>query len=279
MSHDLLPAADVDRLGAIMTRRDFLASSAPAAALTLAGGAGASAQPSSASRQYYELRRYRLRVGHMRDTARPYFQQALLPALGRLGLGPIGMFDVTLGEPPTTVVLIPHATAESAVTVGSRLAADAEYVKVAAPFFNAAADRPAFDRVESALLVAFQGMPQLQKPDTSKPRIFELRRYEGPSEAASLKKIEMFDTGGELTIFKKVGFKPVFFGQTLYGVRLPQFEYMLAYDDMADRDAQWGRFRNDPDWKVLSQKEEYRDSSIMSGVTATLLAPQPWSQI
>lgn len=262
-----------------MTRRDFLASSAPAAALTLAGGAGASAQPPAAARQYYELRRYRLRVGYMRDTTRAYFQHALVPALARLGLGPIGAFDVTLGEPPTAVILIPHATPESAVTVAARLAGDAEYVKTAAPFLNAPADRPAFDRVESSLLVAFAGMPQLQKPDTGKPRIFELRRYEGPSETASLKKIEMFDTGGELTIFKKVGFRPVFFGQTLYGVRLPQFEYMLTYDDMADRDAQWGRFRTDPDWKGLSQKEEYRDANIMSGATATLLAPQPWSQI
>ncbi len=261
-----------------MTRRRFLACSAPAAALTLAGGTGAFAQPAG-GRQFYELRRYRIRVGHMRDTSRAYFRDALVPALGRLGLGPIGLFDVTVGEPPTTVVLIPHATAESAVTVHSRLAADAAYVKTAAPFFDAPADRPAFDRVEASLLLAFEGMPQLQKPDTDKPRIFELRRYEGPSEAASLKKIEMFDTGGELAIFRKVGFRPVFFGQTLYGTRLPQFEYMLTYENMAEREQQWNRFRNDPDWKVLSQKEEYRDAQIMSGATATYLAPQPASQI
>lgn len=262
-----------------MTRRDFLASSAPAVALTLAGSTGATAQPGGAARQLYELRRYRIRVGHMRDTTRAYLKDALLPALGRLGLGPIGMFDVTTGEPPTAVVLIPHASADSAVTVGRRLAADAAYVKAAEPFYNAPADRPAFDRVESSLLVAFEGMPQLQAPDTTRPRIFELRRYEGPSEAASLKKIEMFDTGGELAIFRKVGFRPVFFGQALYGVRLPQFEYMLTYASMAERETQWTAFRNDPDWKVLSQKEEYRDAAIMSGATSTYLAPQPWSQL
>jgi hypothetical protein len=262
-----------------MTRRDFLATSAPAAALTLTGGAGAAAQPGPAARQLYEMRRYRIRVGYMRDTTRAYLKDALLPALGRLGLGPVGMFDVTTGEPPTAVVLIPHASADSAVTVGRRLAADTAYVKAADPFVNAAADRPAFERVESSLLLAFAGMPQLQAPDTSTPRIFELRRYEAPSEAASLKKIEMFDTGGELAIFRKVGFRPVFFGQTIYGVRLPQFEYMLTYANMAERETQWTAFRNDPDWKVLSQKEEYKDAAIMSGATATYLAPQPWSQL
>ena len=260
-----------------MTRRHFL-STTPAAALTLGGG-GAAAQTPSTTRQWYELRRYRVRVGTMRDTTRAYLRDALVPALGRLGVGPVGVFDVTVGEPPTAVVLIPHPTADSAATLWSRLAGDAEYTKLAAPFFNAPADRPAFDRIESSLLHAFAGMPKLEAPDTSKPRIFELRRYEGPSEAASLKKIEMFDTGGELAVFRKVGFRPVFFGQTVFGVRLPQFEYMLTYADMADREKQWTAFRNDPDWKVLSQKEEYRDAAIMSGATATYLAPQPISQI
>jgi hypothetical protein len=262
-----------------MTRRDFIQASTSAAALTLGGGAGAAAQSTAVARQLYELRRYRIRVGHMRDTTRAYLKDALLPALGRLGLGPVGMFDVTTGEPPTAVVLIPHASAESAISVGRRLAADAAYVKAADPFYNGAADRPAFDPIESSLLLAFAGMPQLQVPDTSKPRIFELRRYEGPSEAASLKKIEMFDTGGELAIFRKVGFQPVFFGQSLYGVRLPQFEYMLTYASMAERETQWAAFRSDPDWKVLSQKEEYKDATIMSGATSTYLAPQPWSQL
>ena len=71
----------------------------------------------------------------------------------------------------------------------------------------------------------------------------------------------------------------MFFGQSLYGVRLPQFEYMLTYASMAERETQWNGFRNDPDWKVLSQKEEYKDAAIMSGATSTYLAPQPWSQI
>jgi hypothetical protein len=260
-----------------MTRRDFLASTAPAAAVTLAGG-GAAAQPAPA-RQLYELRRYRVRAGYMRDTTRAYLKDALLPALGRLGLGPIGMFDVTTGEPPTAVVLIPHATADSAVSVARRLSADAAYLKAGEPFLNTPADRPAFDRVESSLLLAFEGMPQMVAPDTKAARIFELRRYEAPGDIAHAKKIEMFDTGGELAIFRKVGFRPVFFGQSIYGVRLPQFEYMLTYASMAERETQWNAFRNDPDWKVLSQKEEYKDANIMSGATSTYLAPQPWSQI
>lgn len=246
--------------------------------MSLASGGGAFAQ-STAARQYYELRRYRVRVGHMRDATRVYLRDALVPALGRFGLGPVGAFEVSLGEPPTSVVLIPHATADSALTLQRRLAADAAYVKAADGYFNAPPERPTFERIEASLLLAFEGMPTLVAPDTSKPRLFELRRYEGPSEAASLKKIEMFNTGGELEVFRKVGFRPVFFGQTLYGTRMPNFEYLLWYDDMAHREARWNAFREDPDWKVLSQKEEYRDALIMTGATATFLTPQPYSQM
>lgn len=259
-----------------MTRRDFLAASGTVAA---AAGAGSAAGAQSTSRALYELRRYRVRIGAQRDAARAYFRDALVPALGRLGLGPVGVFDATVGEGPLSVVLIPHPSAESVLTLGSRLLGDEGYRTAGAAFLTAPADRPLFERIESAWLQAFEGFPTLVVPDTTAPRLFELRRYEGPTDLASLKKIEMFNTGGELPIFQKVGFRPVFFGQTIVGGRMPNFEYMLAFRDMAEREAAWGRFRTDPAWKVLSQEAEYQDARIMSNNMTLFLVPQPSSQI
>jgi len=233
----------------------------------------------SGTRDLYEIRRYRVRIGAQRDAARAYFGEALVPALGRLGLAPVGVFDAFVGEGPLSVVLIRHPSADSVLTLGSRLLADAAYRTAGAPFLTAPAECPQFERVESSLLRAFEGFPTLVVPDTSAPRLFELRRYEGPTDTASLKKIELFDTGGELPIFKKVGFRPVFFGQTIVGARMPNFEYMLAFSDMAEREAAWGRFRTDPDWKVLSQQPDYQDARIMSNNMTLLLTPQSSSQI
>ncbi len=259
-----------------MTRRDFLSASGAVAAA--AGGAtDATAQPTS--RDLYELRRYRVRIGAQRDAARTYVQDALVPALNRLGLRPIGVFDASVGDGPLTIVLIPHPTAESVLTLGRRLMADAAYRQAGAAFLTAPAASPLFERIESALLQAFEGFPTLVVPDTSAPRLFEMRRYEGPTDLASLKKIEMFNSGGELPIFRQVGFRPVFFGQTIVGARMPNFEYMLEFKDMAEREAAWGRFRADPDWKALSQQAEYQDRHIMSNNMTLFLTPQPSSQI
>lgn len=261
-----------------MTRRDFLASSTTLAAMSAAGTAGAQTGETPTERDIYELRRYIVRVGDQRRATSEYLENALVPALGRAGLGPTGVFNVTFGD-PGIVVLITHRDSESVVTLGSRLAEDSAYVKAAAPFREATASSPPFNRVESSLLVAFEGIPRLVPPDTSTRRIFELRRYEQPSETTHLKKIEMFNSGGELDIFRRVGLTPVFFGQTVVGPRMPCLEYLLTFPSLSEREARWTAFREDSAWKALSSREEYLDERIMSSITSVILSPAAASQI
>jgi hypothetical protein len=261
-----------------MTRRHFLASSTTLAAVSAAGTAGAQTENTRVERDIYELRRYVVRVGDQRSTTSEYLENALVPALGRAGLGPTGVFNVTFGN-PGIVVLITHRNSESVVTLGGRLAQDAAYVKAAAPFREGTASSPTFERVESSLLVAFEGMPRVEAPDTSQRRIFELRRYEQPSEMTHLKKMEMFNTGGELSIFRRVGLTPVFFGQTVVGQRMPCFEYLLTFPSASEREARWAAFRDDSEWKALSSREEYLDARIMSSITSVILSPAAASQI
>src|SRR5439155_5764713 len=105
-------------------------------------------------------------------------------------------------------------------------------------------------RIESSLLVPIAGMPHLEKPDTSRPRLLNLRIYESHNERAAKKKIEMFNQG-ELAIFRRVGLTPVFFGETVIGGAMPNLTYMLVFADEASREAAWSRFRDDPEWKKL----------------------------
>ena len=54
---------------------------------------------------------------------------------------------------------------------------------------------PAFERIDSWLMLAFAGMPKLELSAycrEKKPRMFELRTYESHSELKALKKVEMF---------------------------------------------------------------------------------------
>ena len=88
-------------------------------------------------------------------------------------------------------------------------------------------------------MLAFADMPRLEPPTAllDKSRIFELRVYESHSRQAAKKKIDMFNEGGEIAIFRKTGLQPVFFGETLFGPAMPNLTYMLVFDSMASRDA------------------------------------------
>ena len=94
-----------------------------------------------------------------------FLGEALVPALNRLGISPVGVFDVEIGpESPALYVLIPSASLETLLTVESRLNRDADYLKAGAAFLNAPAQQPAYVRMESSLMVAFEGKPRLDGP-------------------------------------------------------------------------------------------------------------------
>jgi hypothetical protein len=260
-----------------MNRRDFLATAA------LASTAGAfAAESGTAEREYYELRRYHLRRGPKQRIFENYLREAWLPAMGRIGIGPIGVFHVMLGpESPSVHLLIPYKSLEQFGAVGARLREDAAYKSAAAEAGDAPASDPVYVRAESSLMVAFSGMPKLEVPTQKKedkPRVFELRIYESHNKRANLKKIEMFNEG-EIAIFRRTGLTPVFFGETLIGTRLPNLTYMLVYDDLAARDRAWRSFGGDPEWRKLSSTPGFTDVEIVTDISNLLLRPAAYSQI
>ncbi len=267
-----------------MKRRGFLVSSL--AASTLAGVtpsvAAATDAPAPAGREYYELRKYQLRRGPQQQRIDAYFRDANIPALNRLGIKPVGVFNTSIGPgSPTLYVLAPHSSPESAVTIHDRIAADTEYLQAGAAFINATPTEPAYLRVESFLFAAFAGMPKLELPPgtaENKPRIFELRTYESHSKKAHRKKVEMFNSA-EIAIFRRTGLRPVFFGETMVGAGMPSLTYMLTFADMDERTRAWAAFVADPEWKKLSSTPGYTDPEIVSNITNVILSPTSYSQI
>lgn len=264
-----------------MERRTFLAGGLAAAGLS-ASTMTAGAEPPTADREYYELRHYLLRLGPQSARLDAYLKDALIPAAKRLGLGPVGAFSLAMGlDSPSVYVLLAHKSAVSALTLESRLDADAEYQKAGEAFLNASYADPPYLRVESSLMVAFSGLPVAKVPvetDGNKPRLFELRTYESHSRKAHQKKVEMFNKG-ETNIFHRLGMQPVFFGETLIGARQPNLTYMLTFADMADRDRRFGAFVADPEWKKLSAMPEYAQTQLVTGTSSVVLRPLPYSQI
>jgi hypothetical protein len=264
-----------------MERRQFLAASVAASAIAMTGNASAQALAGS-PREFYQMRRYGLQQGPQSKLTESYFGDALIPALGRMSMGPVGALRLDVGpETPAFYLLIPGTSVQALAELDLRLADDAAFMKAAEPFWSATAAAPAFGRVESALLAAFAGWPRITPPASAaskSKRIFQLRTYESPSNGDHVRKVEMFHSG-EFEIFLKAGFHPVFFGDTLIGSRMPCLTYMLSFADQAELDAKWEVFRNDPDWKKLSTSPRFASDQLVTNITNLVLSPLGCSQI
>lgn len=269
----------------IMQRRKFLTATAGAATLALeASRNNLQAQPQTKEngREYYELRRYHMESGPQQKLTDGYVAEALIPGLNRLGIHPVGAFNLYLGpETPALYVLIPAMSVEALANAPFQLASDEEYRKAGAAFLRAPAKEPAFDRVDSSLMVAFEGWPKLTLPPATAQhgsRVFQLRTYESPGMENHRTKVEMFHKG-EFEIFQKAGFWNVFFGDTLIGPRLPNLTYMISFPDLAELNAKWKAFQTDPDWKKLSALPVYSSENIVSNISNLILNPASYSQI
>ncbi len=264
-----------------MRRREFLAGALAVGAVSANSMAGTAGQKDGPKREYYELRRYRMLPGAKKKLLNNFLRDAAIPAMNRIGIEPVGVFSVMFGPDSLTLyVLMPHKSLESVVQATSLIAADAEYQKAGASLLNSTMSEPAYVRVDSSLMLAFEQMPKLELPAAAaekKSRIFELRTYESHSVKAARKKIEMFNDGGEIAIFRKTGLQPVFFGETLIGPNLPNLTYMVVFDNMAERDKRWDVFREDPAWKELRVNAAYKDT--VSAITSIILRPASYSQI
>jgi hypothetical protein len=261
-----------------MNRRRFLTTSFSAAGAG-ALGTGLSAQGSKLALEIYELRQYHLRTT-MRQRFSEHFRDEALPAYNRAGIANVGVFTVGFGpDSPTFWVLLTHKTPQSFVELDAKLQADEKYR--ASSFLKLPSTDAGYVRIDSQLMVAFEGIPALEKPSGAAAgpgRVFELRTYESHNKAAHRKKVEMFNQG-EIDIFRRTGLTPVFFGSNIIGTRLPSLTYMLVFEDMAARERNWPQFVNHPDWKKLVATPGYADNEIVTNIHSFILRPTPYSQI
>jgi hypothetical protein len=277
-----------------MKRREFITASI--AATTLAGLRCAQAQSAAGSggsnspnREFYELRTYHLKSDANRPLLDGYLSKALIPALNRLGCQPVGVFTqqeragtsqgTEVKDPLAVLVLIPYPSIEAFAGAAAHVNADSEYQAAGAEYLMSPKANPAFERIDSWLMLAFAGLPKVELPAYSrekKPRMFEMRTYESHSEPKALKKVEMFNSG-EIQLMRDVGLGPIFYGQALIGSNLPHLTYMLSAEDQAAHTKHWDAFRKSPIWDKLSHDPQYADT--VSKIANRFLVPNAYSQI
>lgn len=232
------------------------------------------------SRHHYELRNYELRSDVSSAGLRSFYKDALLPAYARAGAGTIGLFSPETGFPSQSILaLIEYPSIAAVETVAIALAADATFM-AAQHAFESGADLP-YLRYDSALMRAFTGHAAIEVPpgpDTRPARVFELRTYEARSATALERKIAMFNDQ-EMTLFRTLGMTPVFFGENLFGTRLPSLTYMLTFEDMTARYKAWSAFGASPDWKRINSDPRYAITGNVTVTNVAYLRPLPFSPV
>ena len=235
---------------------------------------------SPAQQEFLELRIYRVNDYSKMQKVTAYLENALLPALGRMGLDRVGVFtnkeDV---NDHAIFVLIPYPQLETFSSMNATLAKDEAYQSAAEAYFDQPLQDPLYSRIESRLMKAFAGMPRLSPPAQSaenEDRIFELRLYESHTEGHARRKVQMFNEG-EIDIMRDCNMGPVFFGETVIGPDMPNLIYMLSASDEEQHADHWKSFLAHPEWLRIKELPQYKDT--VSKIRKWILRPTAFSQI
>ncbi|MHC4553248.1 MAG: NIPSNAP family protein [Planctomycetota bacterium] len=248
----------------------------------LAAGADSS-QPAGQTikQEYYELRVYRIESEPKKQIVDRYLDNALVPALGRLGIDRVGVFvPIDKPEDLSIYVLIPYPDLETFAATNDRLFADAGYRQAAREYYTLESKKDApYLRIESRLMRAFAGIPVMEIPKETKtrsPRMFEMRIYESANEEKAKLKVDMFNSG-EIQIMRDTNLAPLFFGESLISDSLPNLTYMLSAPNVEAHKKHFEDFKVHPEWKKMRVMPKYKNT--VSKITSVYLAPLPYSKL
>lgn len=240
-------------------------------------------QTSSGEREWYELRTYHFADSTQGRIINRYLQEALVPALHRAGRDRIGVFTSWANDTVADKRIFLFFPVKSFHTLGDLpavLGSDLQYQLAALDFDRPVDGKFPYSRMEKVFLKAFAFMPRAKKPALAAPvteRVYELRSYESATETLARNKIKMFNEGGEIALFERLGFNAVFYAEVVSGSRMPNLMYMTSFENRSERDAHWKSFGADPEWKQLSARPEYKGN--VSHIDIFFLRPTAYSDL
>ncbi|MEP7145086.1 MAG: NIPSNAP family protein [Ferruginibacter sp.] len=224
------------------------------------------AKPEKKTGEFYQVTVYHFSGAEQQKLIEQYLQDAYLPALHRQQIKNVGVFTAIANDTVTDkrlYLIMPLKSLQEAAELPGLLAKDKEYQATGKAYLDAAFKTPPYSRLENILLQAFPLAPFLILPKLTGPRterVYELRSYEGYTEKIFQNKVQMFNEGGEIDLFKRLNFNAVFYASVIAGSRMPNLMYMTSFENMADRDAHWKDFGAAPDWKKISSMPEYQNN-------------------
>lgn len=232
---------------------------------------------------YFELKVYHYSNAQQEKVLDNFFQNDLMPYLHQSGIKNIGVFKAIANDTAVDkqmYIFIPFKSLKQWEKYMIDSKTNDPAIKSNSEYANAANDAPYFSRIETIFLQAFKFMPALTTSKLSSPkneRVYELRSYESGTDKLYRNKVHMFNEGGEIDLFARLGFNAIFYGDVIFGAKMPNLMYMTSFENKKARDDHWAAFINDPVWKTLSAKKEYQKN--VSKIEITFLRPAEYSEL
>jgi hypothetical protein len=241
--------------------------------------ASVAATPSAPRPTYFALKVYHLKTSRQEARIDSFLQRQYLPALHAAGIPTIGVFKPIGNDTAAdrrVYVFTPFTSLQQWEKIDKETTA--KLLAAGGSYENTTYTNPNYTRQETILLKAFEGMTALLAPKLDAPkneRVYELRSYESASEKIFRNKVQMFNAGGEIKLFDRLGFNAIFYSEVVFGPKMPNLMYMTSFANMPAREAHWKAFGADPEWKKLSALPEYQNN--VSHIDITFLRPTDYS--
>ena len=107
--------------------------------------------------------------------------------------------------------------------------------------------------------------------------LYELRHYDVHSDRGLRFVIQRFNDH-VLRIWERIGIEPVGFWTVFVGPVSPRLTYLLAWEDLAQRQELWHQFETDPEWRQIRDETNAAfGGSPIHTITNTILQQTPFS--
>ena len=215
------------------------------------------------ARNYYLIQVYHCSTSKQIENIDAFLKNTFLPYLHQNGIEKVGVFAPVDNDTATDkrlYVWVPFKNIQKLDELDQKIEAlDPMGTDAIIHLENADGSLP-YTRIEKIITRAFKFQPQYVTKSTltkSSSRVYEYRSYESPTEAMHLKKVHMFNEGGEVTLFESLNFNAIFYSKVIAGSSMPNLIYMTSFNNMEDRNAHWKSFGEAPLWKKISAAPEY----------------------
>jgi NIPSNAP len=237
-----------------------------------------------AQKEIFEMRVYKMKTAEQIRATDDYLENGYLPVLHRMGIKNIGVFKPLSNDTALIkqiIVIVPYISLDVWNRTKTNIETDPTYPNYAKAFADADTAHLPYIRMESTIMEAF---PDQQKiiPTTLKSNpdaLYELRSYESPTEELHRVKVDMFNAGGEIILFKRLDFQSVFYADVLSGSRMPNLVYMVVFENMASHDQHWKEFGASKEWKTISVDPKYRNNISVSHIDSIMMHRTAYSDL